>query len=308
MIKTFTDWVYSITGLEVAWQSRIFSSILIILVIWMIRSILIRIIWRITEDVHVRYRWRKIIGYTSTIFTILLLLPLWVSTGQSIVTIFGFLTAGVAIALQDIIKSLAGWMFILWRRPFKVGDRIEIKNIKGDVIDIRPFQFSLMEIGNRVDSEQSTGRVVHVPNSIVLSDYIANFGQGFKFIWNEIPVLITFESNWQKAKDILLGISKKHGEHLSKQAENRLKEASKEYMIFYNKLTPTVYTSVKDCGILLTLRYLTEPRHRRGSEHAVWEEVLISFMEQDDIDFAYPTTRFYNNDVEGKPSLQSKKE
>ena len=71
-------------------------------------------------------------------------------------------------------------------------------------------------------------------------------------------------------------------------------------MIFYSKLTPTVYTSVRDCGVLLTIRYLCEPRRRRGTEQSIWEDILEQFAQCDDIDFAYPTRRFYNNVIEGK--------
>jgi small-conductance mechanosensitive channel len=71
-------------------------------------------------------------------------------------------------------------------------------------------------------------------------------------------------------------------------------------MIFYSTLTPSVYTHVKDSGVLLTIRYLCEPRRRRDSQQAIWEDILKKFAECDDIDFAYPTQRFYNNSVEGK--------
>ena len=105
----------------------------------------------------------------------------------------------------------------------------------------------------------------------------------------------------KKAKKILQGIATRHAEHLSEEAERRVREASMKFMIFYSKLTPTVYTSVEDCGVLLTLRYLTEPQRRRGRMEAIWEDVLRAFADNDDIDFAYPTQRFYLNRHEGKP-------
>ena len=72
-------------------------------------------------------------------------------------------------------------------------------------------------------------------------------------------------------------------------------------MVFYTTLTPAVYTSVKDCGVMLTIRYLCKPRERRGSEQTIWEDILIRFAACDDIDFAYPTIRRYDNLQEGKP-------
>ncbi|NEP19983.1 MAG: mechanosensitive ion channel family protein, partial [Leptolyngbya sp. SIO4C1] len=110
---------------------------------------------------------------------------------------------------------------------------------------------------------------------------------------NEIPVLITFESDWEKAKALLLEVANEHAEHLSEVAEQRVQAASQKYMIFYSKLTPTVYTSVRDSGVLLTIRYLCEPRHRRGTEQAIWETILRQLAQHSDIQLAYPTQRFY---------------
>ncbi len=76
-------------------------------------------------------------------------------------------------------------------------------------------------------------------------------------------------------------------------------------MIFYKNLTPIVYTSVKDSGVMLTMRFLCDPRQRRNYEHVIWEEVLKAFAKSNEIDFAYPTQRFYSNKSEGKPGHNS---
>ncbi len=164
--------------------------------------------------------------------------------------------------------------------------------------------FSLMEIGNWVDADQSTGRVIHLPNGKIFTDVMANYSQGFQHIWNEIPVLVTFESDWRKAKHLLDDIAQKHGASLTDSAARKLREAANKFMIFYTKLTPKVYTTVKDCGVMLTIRYLYEPRKRRGSEQEIWEDILDAFAAHDNIDFAYPTQRFYHNDTEGKPGTR----
>ncbi len=281
-------------------QIKLLTSVVIILVLWLIRTLVLRIVWRKTEDVRTRYVWRETLTYTAVTFSIILLGLVWYTGFQSMATFLGLVSAGIAIALKDPITNVAAWFFIVARRPFTLGDRIKIGDNAGDVIDIRVFQFTLMEIGNWVDADQSTGRILHIPNGKVFIETLANYSKGFQYIWDEIPVLVTFESNWEKAKGILQQIGSKHAEHLSKTAEQRIKEASKKFMIFYSTLTPIVYTSVKDCGVLLTIRYLCEPRRRRGSEHAIWEDILHEFAKCKNIDFAYPTQRFYNNLHEGK--------
>jgi small-conductance mechanosensitive channel len=298
--RDFSTWLGDLIGVASGTQQKLLISLTVIIILTLVRAIVLRIIWKRTEEAPLRYRWQKTTTYITVIIGFFLVARIWFAGIQSLATFIGIITAGLAIALKDLVTSFAGWIFILWRRPFIVGDRIEIGSYRGDVIDVRVFKFSLMEIGNWVDAEQSTGRIVHVPNSMVLSDVLANYSQGFRFIWHEIPVLVTFESNWQKAKEILLEIANKSALHLSAEAEKRVKEASKKYMVFYTTLTPTVYTAVKDSGVMLTIRYMIEPRKRRGTEQEVWEAILSEFSKANDIDFAYPTTRFYENISEGK--------
>jgi small-conductance mechanosensitive channel len=300
-----TNWINEFSGLSPEMQAKIFTSLIVIIILWLIRTIVIRIVWRKTEDPYTRYRWRKSTIYLVVVIGLLIVGRIWFAGVQSIATFLGLVTAGLAIALQDVVKSVAGWIFVMWRKPFVIGDRIQVGSYAGDVIDLRLFKFSLVEIGNWVEADQSTGRVIHLPNSLILTDVIANYTRGFEFIWNEIPVLVTFESNWQKAKKILVEIAQKHAAHITKDAEKRIKEASKRYLIFFSAMAPTVYTSVRDCGVLLTIRYLISPRSRRGSEQAIWEEILTAFSNCKDIDFAYPTQRFYDNVIEGKEDARA---
>ena len=304
-MNKIAEWVHDFTGLSPDVQSKIFTSLIVIFILWLIRIIVVRILWRKTEDPYVRYRWRKATIYVVVIMGLLIVGRIWFVGIQSIATFLGLMTAGLAIALQDLVKSVAGWIFLMWRKPFIIGDRIQVGDNAGDVIDIRLFKFSLVEIGNWVSADQSTGRVIHLPNSLILTEVIANYTREFEFIWNEIPVLLTFESDWKKAKEILSEIALRHAAHISKDAEKRIKEASKRYLIFFSVLTPTVYTSVKDSGVLLTIRYLISARTRRGSEQAIWEDILVAFSQCTDIDFAYPTQRFYDNRREGKKDARA---
>ena len=295
----FSDSLFSGDFLE----SKIFYTILALVVFWLIRRISLIVLLR-DREVQLQYRIRKSVAYITYPLAFLVIGRIWFAGFQAVSTYLGLLSAGLAIALQTPLVNLAGWAFILWRQPFKVGDRVQLGDHRGDVIDQRIFMFSLMEIGNWVDSDQSTGRVIHVPNGKIFNEVLANYSQGFQYIWNEIPVLVTFESDWRKAKQILDEIAQQHGASLSESATHRLREAAKKFMIFYNKLTPMVYTTVKDSGVMLTIRYLCDPRKRRGSEQDIWETILVAFAAHNNIDFAYPTQRFYTNMTEGKPGTR----
>jgi small-conductance mechanosensitive channel len=272
---------------------KLLLSIIIFLILSGGKLLINIIIKRRVEDVTVSYRWRRAVLYTYTILLVLLIGPIWIRGITSLTTFLGLASAGIAVAMHDTIANLAGWFFIIWRKPFKVGDRIEIGEIAGDVIDIRIFQFSVIEIGNWVDADQSTGRIVHVPNSKVLREPLANSHIGFEYIWHEIPVLITFESDWKKAKELLVKITREDIESLSGGAQEQIRLAAKKYLIFYGALTPIVYTTVKDSGVLLTIRYMVNPRQRRSSEQNIWEAILDAFAKEENIELAYPTTRLY---------------
>ncbi len=273
---------------------KLVVTALIFVVFWALRVVTMSIVKKRVDDAARLYHLRRIIVYVYAIIAVLLAARIWIEGFGSIAQFLGLVSAGLAVAMHDTIANLAGWGFIMWRRPFKVGDRIQIGAVTGDVIDTRMLQFSVIEIGNWVASDQSTGRIVHVPNSKVLREPICNYETGFEYIWHEIPVLITFESNWQKAKQILIDIVNAKAGHLSEGAQKQIRRAAMRYLIYFEHLTPIVYTTVKESGVLLTMRYIVKPRERRGSEQSVWEAVLSAFAEHDDISLAYPTTRFYS--------------
>lgn len=289
-------------GLSSVNQRKILISLSIIVVVWVLRFLILKLVWRQTEDPRLRYQWKRSIGLGLSLISIILISSVWISAFARFGAFLGLFTAGLAIALKDPLTNIAGWLFINTRKPFSVGDRVQIGENTGDVIDIRLFQFAILEVGNWVQGDQSTGRIIHIPNGIVFVQSQANYSKGFQYIWNEIPVLITFESNWELTRTILENIINKRAEHLTKTVEKEIKEATKKYLITYMHLTPVVYTSVKDSGILLTIRYLCDVRKRRTSEHDIWEDILKEFAKNKDIEFAYPTTRFFNQHLEGPDS------
>ncbi|UCC85744.1 MAG: mechanosensitive ion channel family protein [Anaerolineales bacterium] len=301
-------WVQSALNLSPRLQTKLLASLLIILTLWLLRLLVTRFATRRTEDARVHYRWRKATAYAAVVLGVLLIGVMWLEDIRSMAVYLGLVSAGLAIALKDPLANLFGWAFILWRRPFVVGDRIQIGQFAGDVIDLRIFQFTLLEIGNWVDADQSTGRVIHIPNGKVLSEALANYTTGFEYIWNEVPVRVTFESNWEKAKEILQEIADRHAAQLSQVAADRIRQAARRFMILYSKLAPIVYTQVEENGVLLTIRYMCDPRRRRSSEHAIWEDILKAFAEQPDIEFAYPTQRFFQRWIESPQGREGRGE
>ncbi len=295
MIDEWIKWLVRHTGISEKMLHDFFGILVTFIVIYMLRLIILHIVFHYKKGVRTRYKWRKTSLHIATFLFISVSGAMLIEAFSDLVTFFSFVAGALVLALRFPILGIAGWVFIIGKRPFDVGDRIQIGEHSGDVIDQRLFMFSLMEIGNWVDDEQSTGRVIHVPNGMIFQNPIANYSRGFEYIWNEVHVLVTFESDWKKAKKILTEIVEKQSESLNISAEKKLKRAAKKYMIFYKKLTPIVYTSVKESGVMLSIRHLCEPRTRRGVTQDLWEAILVAFEKEENVNFAYPTQRFFDS-------------
>jgi small-conductance mechanosensitive channel len=272
---------------DILWT--LFTLILVLV----LRRVARRLVATNVEDSDSAYRAHKIINYLATLVFLITIAFIWIDAFDDLPTYLGLLSAGIAIALSDLLKNMAGWAFIMVRRPLELGDRIEIDGTKGDVVDIRLFRFSLMEVGGWVGADQSTGRLVHVPNGLVFTKELANYTEGFPYIWHEIPVLITFESDWKLAEQIMLQVLKDQAPDIEGAAGTTIRATARRYSIRVGTLTPTVYLTVRDSGVLLTARYLVEVRTRRGREDRIWRAILDAFADQPSIELAYPTVRTF---------------
>lgn len=304
MSEEISSWIEQTFSINVDNQNNLLYTIIVLVGLLLLRQIVNFFVRRRTDDAELIYRWGKAVEYSTLILGAVALLLIWLPDASSFATYLGLVSAGLAIALQDPITDFVGWIFIVWRHPFGVGDRIQIGEQAGDVVDIRYFQFSLLEIGNWVDADQSTGRVVHVPNKKIFTEALANYSEGLSYIWNELAVDVTFESDWARAKEILQDIATNRATQKGGEAKKKLMDVAERYYISYEKLTPIVYTRVIDIGVRLTIRYLALPRKRRSTENAIWENILTAFAAEPKIDFAYPTIRRYSSSEEGKPALR----
>ena len=266
-------------------------SLAIVLVIYIIMLLIVRIINKRIADLRRRHSARKATLYIATFLALGIVSILWVKNLPTFSVVISVMGAGLVVALGELVLSIAGWFIIIFRRPFSTGDRIEMDGVKGDVIDIRLFQTSLLEVGNWVKEDQSTGRVVHISNSSLFKKPIFNFTRGFEFLWDEIKIVVTFESNWKKAEEIMMAHAQKEVRDVSEEADKRIRKMADQYLIYYKKLTPKVYVKIVDNGAELSLRYLTEVKKRRECQDRLNREILGDFDKEKDIAFAYPTYR-----------------
>jgi len=262
-------------------------SLLVVLAAFILSRILQRLVPRYIEEPERRYKISKVIGRTLAIVAGLTIIVLWSIGDADIITLLTVIGAGLAIALREVLLSFVGWVNIVVRSPFKHGDRIEVNGVRGDVIDIRLFHTTLMEIGGWVHADQSTGRIVHIPNAWIYQFEVYNYTRGFGFVWNEMPFTVTYRSDWKAAREIILDLASETADLVEHQVKQEIKRVSSEYLIHYSILSPFVYVKVVDNGVQLCLRYLTEVRKRRGTEHALTLSILEAFTEHGKIEMAY---------------------
>lgn len=279
---------------------RLLFSALALVVIYGLVWIGAHVTGRTIRDLRWRHKSRKLLYYTGTVLFLLVLVSIWSGRGTQLALTVTALGAVLAFALQQPVVSLAGWLLIMIKRPYDVGDRIELQGAAGDVIDIQLFKTVLLEIypEGRGFGSQSTGRVVDVPNSAVFSSQLVNFTRGFSYLWNELPILVTFESDWQKAAAALLEILQRHTAIYEGPAREQIERMARRYMIKYDNLTPTVFVMIRDSGVELGLRYLTPARGRRLVRDAICRDILELFAREPDLEFAYPTYRIFRRELE----------
>ncbi len=277
---------------EIDFQSEFIQRLLLAvgasIVILIIVKLGQRIAKRYATDPSRVYYSSRLIGRVGGIAIILILVTVLSPRLGDLVTVLTVIGAGLAIAMRELLLNLAGWFYVSLGSPYRQGDRIEINGIQGDVIDIRVMRTTVMEIRGWVDADQSTGRIAHIPNGWTLSFTTYNFTRGFNFIWNELPITISFRSDWEAAREIMQSFAEESTKLVEHQAADEIRQMSREFLIHYSILTPFVYARIVDNGVQLTLRYLCDVRKRRGTEHALTVSILDAFRNKGGIELAYP--------------------
>lgn len=281
-------------------QQKAFGILLSVVIIIAVGKIISNTVSRYVKHERKKHSIIKWTRYITVGFVVLWILLLYNSHVQKDTPFYlffiGMILAGVAISLRNVFSNIVAWVVIVSGKGFSNGDRIKLGSISGDVIDVGLLRTIIAEIGDWVDADQSTGRLISVPNNVVLEKEIINYTQGYDFIWDEMRVLITFESNWQKAEKIINDIAYEDFDQKKEQIQERLKKVKRKYFLRFNYITPKVYVAIKDSGVELALRYMVRARRRRTIEDTVSREILSQFDRENDIDFAYPTMRIYKQE------------
>jgi small-conductance mechanosensitive channel len=275
---------------------KIFATVLGVGLLYLLRVVVIRLSRRSIQKDIIFMRWKK--GTNTTFYLLALLFAgfIWVHGFNSFATLIGLVSAGLAIAFKEPLLNIGGWAYILARRVYIIGDRIEIDKVSGDVLDIRLFMTTIQEVGGeRNRAEQPTGRIVHMPNAKVFNYPVINFTETTAHIFQEISLTLTIVSKWELAESKMLEIINAHPEYWKAPQKVTPDNSFREYYLFGAVADPEVFTRVTQDGIELSLRYTVDPRKVRKIEDALWRELLPFIQAHPELEMAYRPRRIVSN-------------
>lgn len=264
----------------------VYGTIGVLILGYLIHLVGGKILARTGGRVEEGYRRRKLLTTIVAAVTVVIIALLWARLLQQKGTVIGLLGAGLAVALREPLLSIAGRIAIFTGHMYSVGDRIEISKISGDVVDVGFFYTRMMEIGNWVQGDQASGRIVQFSNSIVFGNHVYNYTQNFSYLWDEIHLMVTYASNVKEARDILIRTGESYTKEFLHTAEEELEQMQHFFLVPKFDLKPNVYVKVTDNWIEMSLRYIVDPKKRRNAATYMWERILPAVQARDDIEMA----------------------
>jgi len=280
---------------------RAATSVSVILLSGLASFVVGRIVSARLDDGYRAYYARKVARYAFTMLAIVILIFIWLPFGGQLLGALAIVSAGIAFAMQEVIGAFAGWFNITLGRIFRVGDRIKMGGVHGDVIDISLMRTKLMEIGSAVDEQswvkgrQPTGRVVTVSNKRSFTDPVYNYSDLFDFVWDEFVIEVPQQQDWEQARTILEAAVAK--ETSVGDARELLWAARKKLPIPSAEMKPRVYASPDAANVVLTARYVLPLRTAREVKdklttdvHAELAKAGISLVEPTKVELSETTT------------------
>jgi small-conductance mechanosensitive channel len=229
-----------------------------------------------------RYKVRKFITLLAYLVTVLLVADIYSGRLASWGVAIGVASAGVALALKDVITSVAGWVGISAGGFYKTGDRIQLAGIRGDVIDVGVFKTTLMEIGQWVNGDLYNGRIVRVSNNLVFTESIFNYSADFPFVWDEFTLPVKYGSDLVLAQEILNRVCNEVVETFVTVAKDKWNEVSRKYLIQEPELEPMVTMRATDNWIEFTIRYIVDYKQRRATQHELFKGIFDELQKTND--------------------------
>ncbi|MDO9267457.1 MAG: mechanosensitive ion channel [Sulfurimonas sp.] len=268
----------------------------IVLVVFIIFFLLKLFIKKYITDNERFYMANKIITFINFTLIILILFFSYIENVSYLVTILGFASAGIAIAMKDWFMSILGWLVIVFGGSIHVGDRIRVDmdgtTFVGDVMDISLLRMTLLEdvTLTTVLQNRRAGRIIFIPNNYVFTRMIANYTHSsLKTVWDGIDITITYDSNHKKAIHLAKEITKKFSKGYTDITRKQLNKLRSDYSLKNSNVEPRIFSFIAPNGINISAWYLTNAYATLTLRSVISTEIVDAFLAEDDITIAYPT-------------------
>ena len=274
-------YVSDLTTINQSYKALVLATSIVILLFSFFKKIGKRAIRKKIEG-RKEYVINQAVQIILNILEVVFLLVIWNEYIQSLMTLISVTSAAMTIALRELILNFFCGIYIKMKKPFQVEDRIEVKGIKGDVMNISSLNFEVLEISTKEEHGQSTGVIVTFPNSIVFSEPVRNLNKGFKYVWDELTVKVPMDCDLVKNKQELYKIVNNIEiiKNIPKKMKAQINDINTTNRVYFNKYDPTIYTKIVDNHIELTIRYLMHPKKGRFVESVIWNKILEGYKDK----------------------------
>jgi small-conductance mechanosensitive channel len=255
-----------------------FINIASVFILFVIVYILVKIsqksATRLTKENSSKYKVRKLINFFGYLVFVIGVMFIYNSKLSGFGTAIGVAGAGIAFALQEIIVSIAGYIAIFSSNFYRVGDRVKLGGIKGDVIDIGILRTTLMEIGDWVNGDLYNGKMVRVANSFVFKEPVYNYSGDFPFLWDEITIPVKTNGDYKYAKELFTIVLEEEVGDFANLSQDSWNKMIGTYSIENARVKPMITMVFDENWITFTLRYVVDYKSRRGTKSILFDKIL----------------------------------
>ncbi len=267
--------------------------VLVVFFIFFLLKLAVKKYFTDSERFYMAY---KAINFSKYTLIILIIFFSYLENAAYLVTILGFASAGIAIAMKDWFMSVLGWLVIVFGGSIHVGDRIRVDmdgmKYVGDVMDISPLRMTILEdiTLTAITKNRRAGRIIFVPNNYVFTNMIANYTHSsLKTVWDGVAITVTYDSNHKKAMHLAKEITKKYSKGYTDITRKQLNKLRNQYSLKNTNVEPRIFSFIKDNGVSIDSWYLTNAYATLTLRSVISIEIVEAFNAQDDITIAYPT-------------------
>lgn len=278
--KSICEVISDVTTIDKEYVYVIVSTLSVLVIFYLLKIIGRKIIQKLTSGRR-EFVSNHAYQVVLNILEVLILIIIWDEYIKGLMTLISVISAAMTIALRDFILNFFCGVYIKFKKPFKVEDRIQIGDIKGDVMSTSTFSFEILEVSTKEDNGQSTGIVIHYPNSSIISGPVKNINKGFKYIWDEMIIKIEINCDLANNKKEIYKIvnSLDTVKNIPRKMKNQIDDVNTTNRVYFNKFDPIIYTKIVDNHVELALRFLMHPKKARYIESVIWNKIYLGYKE-----------------------------